>query len=204
MLTCGYLRLMEVRAPAGSLASSESRTACTVVARAWWVSVSTCSREAGEARPYRSPAGPAGRTLNPTRGQSTRRPFWHAAHGGNRRKGASAVGEASVRAGKGAGCRQRRDPGPAPRRARPGPRPTRQSQRNHLEACFPGRGEAAVPALALQPGGSMRVRPPRKLPQVGGKSPPQVTSGAPPNPGSGPAVTTGQGMVGGSPAVPHR
>ena len=41
VLTCGYLRLMDVRAPAGSLASSESRTACTVVALAWWVSVST-------------------------------------------------------------------------------------------------------------------------------------------------------------------
>lgn len=40
-LTCGYLRLMEVRAPVGSLASSESRMACTVVALGWCVSVST-------------------------------------------------------------------------------------------------------------------------------------------------------------------
>lgn len=41
-LTWGNLRLMEVRAPSGSLASSESLTACTVVARGWWVKASTC------------------------------------------------------------------------------------------------------------------------------------------------------------------
>lgn len=37
--------MMDVRAPAGSLASSESRTACTVVALAWWVSASTWGQE---------------------------------------------------------------------------------------------------------------------------------------------------------------
>lgn len=39
--TWGYLLLMEFRAPSGSLASSESLTACTVVARFMWVRVST-------------------------------------------------------------------------------------------------------------------------------------------------------------------
>lgn len=43
-LTWGNLRLMEMRAPSGSLASSESRTACTVVALGWWVSASTCNQ----------------------------------------------------------------------------------------------------------------------------------------------------------------
>lgn len=41
--TWGYLLLMEFRAPLGSLASSESRTAWTVVARFMWVSASTWS-----------------------------------------------------------------------------------------------------------------------------------------------------------------
>lgn len=39
--TWGYFLLMEFRAPLGSLASSESRTAWTVVARFMWVSAST-------------------------------------------------------------------------------------------------------------------------------------------------------------------
>lgn len=41
--TWGYLLLMELRAPSGSLASSESRTAWTVVARFMWVRASTCT-----------------------------------------------------------------------------------------------------------------------------------------------------------------
>lgn len=41
--TWGYLLLIEFRAPLGSLASSESRTAWTVVARFMWVSASTWS-----------------------------------------------------------------------------------------------------------------------------------------------------------------
>lgn len=41
-LTWGNLRLIQVSAPSGSLASSESLTACTVVALGWWVSASTC------------------------------------------------------------------------------------------------------------------------------------------------------------------
>lgn len=39
--TCGYRRLMWPRVPSGSLASSVSRTACTVVARGCRVSAST-------------------------------------------------------------------------------------------------------------------------------------------------------------------
>lgn len=103
--------------------------------------------------------------------------------GGTGGKGASAVGEASVRAGKGACCRQRRDLGPAPRRDRPGPHPTRKSQRNHLEACFPGRGEAADPALALQPGSEHAHQAPKRGAPGGGQESSTGHFQGPPQPG---------------------